>query len=650
MSMQIKSIILYNAAGDIRTLPFKLGAVNIITGKSNTGKSAIIQIVDYCLGQSKFKIPEGVIRDAVAWYAVLYQINETQVLIAKPAPSATATSQSSVYYEIGTKISPPPLSKLIPNSNDNAIKENLSRLIGISPNLNIPEEGQSRDPLEANIKHASFYLFQEQSVIADKDVLFHQQKEPFIPQTIKDTLPYFLGAVQEDRLKMVHELRIARRSLKLAQRKLKEAELIVSERASRGQSLIVEAQQVGLIDPDLTLESTNNIFEALKKAIQWRPNESLPVNDDRLLPLKQELREFRKEFRLKDEQLKAAEFFAREAEGYSSEANQQLMRLESINLFDSKDGILDVCPLCSSKMSRPIPAISAMESALTKLQNNLQTVERDRPRLREHIQKLKDEREAIRQQIKGKELDIKAILEEEKAAEQLRDTNARIARVVGRISLYLETVEFVDESSPLRKDVRDAEKLVGSYETQLDIGEIEDVKASILNLLGAQMTEWAKELNMEYSGHPYRLDINKLTVIADRHGRPIPMQRIGGGENWLGCHLIALLSLHKYFIEQKRPVPNFLIIDQPTQVYFPSLEVYKSMEGTIEEMGDADADIVAVRRMFGILFDVCEELFPNLQIIVVEHANLDERRFQNAIVEKPWTRGRALIPKNWLSE
>jgi len=86
MSMQIKSISLYNSSGDIRSLSFKRGSVNIITGKSNTGKSSIIEIIDYCLGQPKFKIPEGVIRDTVLWYAVVYQINGTQVLIAKPTP------------------------------------------------------------------------------------------------------------------------------------------------------------------------------------------------------------------------------------------------------------------------------------------------------------------------------------------------------------------------------------------------------------------------------------------------------------------------------------------------------------------------------------------------------------------------------------
>jgi hypothetical protein len=115
--MQIRSIILYNSAGDVRELSFKLGSVNIITGRSLTGKSAIIDIIDYCMGRSTFNIPEGVIRDAVAWYAVIFTFGDSsEILVAKPAPKENAASQSQVYCEVGTALTAPPFSRLIPNS------------------------------------------------------------------------------------------------------------------------------------------------------------------------------------------------------------------------------------------------------------------------------------------------------------------------------------------------------------------------------------------------------------------------------------------------------------------------------------------------------------------------------------------------------
>ena len=241
--MQIKSIILYSKTGETRVLPFKLGQVNIITGRSGTGKTAIIDIVDYCLGQSKFLMFEGVNRDTVAWYALILQIDGNQVLIAKPTPSGARTSQSQVHYKVGVDIAPPPLSELVLNSNDDAVTQDLSERIGISPNLNIPEKGQSRRALAATIKHTKHYLFQPQTIIANQETLFYRQQEQFMPQAIKDTLPYFLGAVREDHLKLVKDLRDAQRRLTRSQQKLREAERIVGEQMSRGRSLVAEAQQ-----------------------------------------------------------------------------------------------------------------------------------------------------------------------------------------------------------------------------------------------------------------------------------------------------------------------------------------------------------------------------------------------------------------------
>lgn len=162
------------------------------------------------------------------------------------------------------------------------------------------------------------------------------------------------------------------------------------------------------------------------------------------------------------------------------------------------------------------------------------------------------------------------------------------------------------------------------------------------------MTKWAEFLELESAGFPYRFDPKKLTVIADRPERAIPMERMGSAENWLGCHLITLLALHKHFHTQKRPVPSFLVLDQPSQVYFPSRESYMALEGNSSNLNEVSADVVAVQRMFNLLFDVCEELSPNFQIIVMEHANLEDERFQEALIEEPWTGGRALIPEEWL--
>lgn len=334
-----------------------------------------------------------------------------------------------------------------------------------------------------------------------------------------------------------------------------------------------------------------------------------------------------------------------EVRGYSGEASHQKIRLQSIDLLGEDQGHASVCPLCNSEMEQSLPSLSAIRRSLDEMNRGLQFVDREVPRLEDYLRELTEQREEIRQDIERSELAIEGILSENEAAQQIRDANSRIARVVGRISLYLETVELTDDTSPLRDTVTQAEALVQEYERLLDPNEVNDVQASILSIISRWMSQWAERLRLEHSGFPYRFDIDKLTVIADRPGRPIPLERMGGGENWLGCHLITIIALHRHFTEQLRPVPRFVFLDQPTQVYFPS-DVYDSLEGRTDELRDYDRE--AVERMFDFIFDICEDLAPLFQIIITEHANLDTDRFQNALVEEPWTDGMALIPSSWI--
>ena len=116
--MRIREIIIYSHAGDIRRINFKINGLNIITGRSSTGKSALSDIIEYCMGRSTFNIPEGPIRDKVAWYAVIYQFPGEQVLVAKPAPMTNAASCSRAMIRRGATIDPPSFEELQQNADD----------------------------------------------------------------------------------------------------------------------------------------------------------------------------------------------------------------------------------------------------------------------------------------------------------------------------------------------------------------------------------------------------------------------------------------------------------------------------------------------------------------------------------------------------
>jgi hypothetical protein len=84
-----------------------------------------------------------------------------------------------------------------------------------------------------------------------------------------------------------------------------------------------------------------------------------------------------------------------------------------------------------------------------------------------------------------------------------------------------------------------------------------------------------------------------------------------------------------------------LFFDQPSQVYFPP---EKDMDGSMAGLGEDDRR--AVSRMFQFVFDVVKALAPDFQVVITEHADINETWYQEAVVER-WRGGPKLIPENW---
>lgn len=245
--MQIRELVLYGYNGKVRHLVFELGKVNIITGKSKSGKSVLGDIIEYCMGGNSCNIADGVVRDTVSWYGLLLQFETERIFVARKNPGKNRQSTMDCYYEIGENLEVPIKCDFSSNTNVSGIEEMLTRKVGISENLNKPPKGQNRKALSANIRHALYYCFQGQDEIASKNFLFHRQSDDFITQAIKDTIPYFLGAVSEEALVLENERSKLKSKLKNEERKYSENNNLKGEGSIRGITLMGEARQVGLI-------------------------------------------------------------------------------------------------------------------------------------------------------------------------------------------------------------------------------------------------------------------------------------------------------------------------------------------------------------------------------------------------------------------
>ena len=165
------------------------------------------------------------------------------------------------------------------------------------------------------------------------------------------------------------------------------------------------------------------------------------------------------------------------------------------------------------------------------------SAERERPRLRQYIEQLNQQLVTISERLNEKQQAINALLSEQETAQRMRDLNSRRAKVVGRLSLYLESVPPEAGHDELLAKLDDAQRRVELLSAQLDPEEKERRLASILNRLADKMSEWARFMQLEFSASPVRLDLSLATVVVDMPSRPEPLNRLGSGENWIGYHL-----------------------------------------------------------------------------------------------------------------
>lgn len=643
MSVQLRAIAIYSHEGERREVRFNLGCLNIVTGGSKTGKSALLDIVDYCWGRDECTIPRGIIRQSVSWFAILLDRDDEGVLIARRNPTGSAKVSDEIYFQRGIDDLPADTASLSKNVTADGLRSHLSKLLGISENLYQPEASATRLPLEASAGHAILFALQFQYEIAHPRLLFHRQSDPYVPAAIKDTLPYFLGAMEDDHFLKLKRYEEARARLRKLEREFAEARALSDEAKGTALNLATEARRHNLIVADVLPDSIPELRALLATAAADNNSPTTTVDDPTadLSDLEERRREVRSQLQGVREDINDLQRLQREATEFEREATEQRARLSAIGLVSAEGTAHDLCPLCDSHLATPVPSVEELERSLRGLESQLQAVGRDTPRLQGRLRELEIERDRIEDELRSVQRDIGQRISEN---ERLRVEQAQFterARVRGRIGYYLENVQAVTSNDGLRLAIARTGAEVEELAKAIDQEAMEERLATALGLISRDLTRFAAALELEHGENALRLDRKNLTVVADTIDGPLPLTQIGSGENWVGYHIAAHLALHRLFRARRRPVPAFLMMDQPSQAHYPR-------EADIGEIaGTDDEDQLAVARLFRLLFDFAEELTPRMQIIVTDHVELIKDWFHQSIAEK-WRDGIKFVPANWL--
>jgi hypothetical protein len=648
VSIQLLDIVLYSHDGKRRILSLHPGGVNIITGASKTGKSALVEIVDYCFGSSECKVPEGIIRRAIAWFGLRLKLGQGQAFVARQCPGDRARASESCFVAVSDDLDVPDASELRQTTNVQGLVALLSGWSGIGDNVHQPPPGQTRAPVVATVRHALDLCLQAQDEIARKTQLFHAPEED--PrrqahrfQALQDTLPFFLGAVDDDFVRKSEDLRRLRDELRVCERRLAELTALRGEGSSKAAALLAQARDIGLTSVG-DLPRWEDVVAALKE-IAATPLAAIPSNlpdgveHARLSAQRGQLLEQQR--RLRGE-IDAARAFDEDGKGFSREASEQQARLKTIGIYEGIEAGRQ-CPLCAQNLDGPMPVPEAadVKAELAKVSTRLTSVSRAAPQVEKAIGELELRLATVQRELTKNRSEMEAVRAASDRLSQVQDDATKRAHIIGRISVYLESLPEPPDTKALVEKAEGLRRQCAALEQDLSADNVRERLDSITSLLGEKMTTWARRLELEHSTFPLRLDLRKLTVVADTRQGPVPMERMGSAENWVGYHLIAHLALHEWLTMQMRPVPRFLLIDQPSQVYFPP-------EKDIDETGVVknDDDREALLRMFTVVFDVVQGLAPEFQVIITEHADLADAVYRDAVVER-WRGGLKLVPDDW---
>lgn len=645
--MQIVALGVYSKDGRRRDVHFRRGVLNILTGKSKTGKSAVLDIAEYCLGRNTVTIPTGVISNSASWYYILVEFGNERVLIGRPNPETASTNRAMVRSG-GPALEAPPFGDLVVNADTDVIRDVLSERLGIEAFTVSQEPGSLRASFDVSVRQALFFNFQSQGEIASRDNLFHRQSEGDIKGTIRDTLPYFLGAATPEQAALRRQLVAARRALQRTESYIRASEADFEQQDARLTHILDSAAQLGVFGGSAAVGAPRGRVRELLEQILNAELDEMP-DAGSLARRRQDLVDAGSALRAKvreiDDQVALLRSLQRDVDESDREAGYQRDRLRAIELMLPKgsprqSGDISSCPLCDQALGAPDESVEELREVLEDLAERLAGAPSAVARRQATITRLLGSREPLIDELRGNSVELDALAEQEAAIAEGLSRRERLAFLKGRVSQELERgVDAAGDVSRLRSDERRLRGQLARLEEMYERDDPATGTRAALDSISELMTDYARVLGLEGAEDYVRLDAVELTVAVQSAGGRVPLARMGSAENWVGYHLVAHLALHHWFVSQDRPVPRFLMLDQPTQAFFP--------EEVVDAADDENADWEAVRRQFRLMRDVVAALDGRLQVIVCDHANLADGWFQESVVDN-WRNGVALIPADWL--
>lgn len=639
MKCFVKFVGVLDKTGSTHFVEFSQG-LNIITGKSSTGKSAIIEIFDYCFGSSDYTVPEGIITTNAEIYFTALQFPAMALVLARRGESNSCFIKElnipedidglkSVAADFFSKTYFMPLTDF---------KKELGRYFNVTltdVDEDITARGYTgRKSSTPSIRSFTSFMLQHQNLVANKHAIFFRFDEKEKREQTIDHFKVFLGIADQEYFILAQRLNEKRQELKkieIALPKKAEEKSKAKEQISRALDEYSAISGTPLIEFPLDSIVTNpqRALDAISNA-QVHVNALSTVFEQQRAGLERSRSLVLAKLRGLERRRSAAEASVTYAEDFRNS-------VANIEVPKSAEVAVSVCPFCKSDTNHAEHEANRLSEAIDWLNNELRLSSYMRESFVEDEKKFSSEIETVRKELVVIQENLTTLDKQTSALEKQRSIPELAMKAKLRIEALLELLiarsgnDLDLKKEQLEKEIKALNEQMKKYNMD---GRLSEVNASI----ESAMQEIGRRFDFEESYRPINLKFSLETfdLWHERNDdRKVFLRSMGSGANWLYSHLTLFLALHRVFALSSATgckIPPILFFDQPTQVYFPNylnddateFDATKLAEGTSRKYR-VDEDLDAVVGMYNELVRFCDETEKvsgiRPQVIVTDHAD-----------------------------
>lgn len=631
MKTLIKFIGLFDTQGRVHGVKLDKG-FNLITGKSSTGKSSLIEIFDFCMASSEDTIPHGVIEENATFFFVWVDIKNVDYLLGRDADGKSCYIVNNPEFEDVLNLNQSIFDGHEYVSQDYKIQ--LGLLFGIDAENTAETAEQLKDKRKGasgrpSVRNMMPFILQHQNLIANKQALFYRfdQKEKR-DETIAQ-FKVFAGFVDANYYALSVEASLLNEKLERLKRKLTKADDDISSTYDKLLEDIEVYKQItgNEILKDLNLTRFKEDPAYFKKEIDGLDFFEIKI-DTNNLPQKQRFQELEKE----ENQLMAE---LRESQIHLEEVNNSIDYISTyknaLEQTPRPEGITvnySVCPFCHQHTSRTISEANELTKALNSLNNELKGIPSIVRPLHEERLLIQQRIEEIRDRLDSIEKSKAELTEIVEALKKNYSLNKQAYKAIYRISSRIELASN-EKIKQLLSNIEEVAEELFKKQQVLKAYRVDDKIQLAERAIRQAMEQYRKMIPFESSLNDYSIafDLKKFELYFTKGFAEYSVKKylrsIGSGANWLNAHLCLFLALSDFFFDQKKStVPTLLFLDQPSQVYFPAIKDTGSVFSPEENSATSvDDDLKAVNKVFSLLFKFCKDHQDEIQIIVTDHAD-----------------------------